>query len=215
MERSFFSVSELIERLTQRHVRHTILAPWVSTKEIAGSEDARPAAYPCFGTLHAPQCATQVFFSWEFTCAPRYRPNRNNSFAYSPTRTTEPSPTKFAILVGVRFPCAALASGTMLLFRRQGEDGTRVFTVSSVLGPTEAQRCQVGPRPTPAAERSLFRNSRQAPTAPPAASANRAKRLWRTAPQIAPTRGTPDTYCECPSSKATGAASATVCRARQ
>src|ERR1700680_4906998 len=92
MERSFFSVSELIERLTRRHVRHTILAPWVSTKEIAGSEDARPAAYLCFGTLHAPQCATQVFFSWEFTCAPRYRPNRNNSFAYSPTRTTEPSP---------------------------------------------------------------------------------------------------------------------------
>ena len=37
MERSFFSVSELIERLTRRHVRHNILAPWVSTKGIAGS----------------------------------------------------------------------------------------------------------------------------------------------------------------------------------
>jgi hypothetical protein len=36
-ERSFFSVSELIERLTQRHLRHRILAPWVSTKGIAGS----------------------------------------------------------------------------------------------------------------------------------------------------------------------------------
>ena len=50
--------------------------------------------------------------------------------------------------VGVRFGCAALASGTMLLSRRQGGDGTRVFTVSSVLGPTVAQRCQAGPRPT-------------------------------------------------------------------
>jgi len=33
----FSRFSELIERLTQRHVRHTILAPWVSTKGIAGS----------------------------------------------------------------------------------------------------------------------------------------------------------------------------------
>ena len=31
-------------------MRHRILPPWVSTKGIAGFEDARPAAYPCFGT---------------------------------------------------------------------------------------------------------------------------------------------------------------------
>jgi hypothetical protein len=37
MERSLFSVSELIERLTRRPVRHSILAPWVSTKGIAGT----------------------------------------------------------------------------------------------------------------------------------------------------------------------------------
>jgi len=36
----------------------------------------------------------------------------------------------------------------MLLLRRQGADGTRVFTVSSVLGPAKAQRCQAGPRLT-------------------------------------------------------------------
>jgi hypothetical protein len=42
--------------------------------------------------------------------------------------------------------CAAPAE-TMLLFRRQGADGTRVFTVSSVLGLSKAQRCQAGPRP--------------------------------------------------------------------
>jgi hypothetical protein len=44
--------------------------------------------------------------------------------------------------------CAVPATGAMLLFRRQGKDGTRVFTVSSVLGPTKAQRCQAGPRLT-------------------------------------------------------------------
>ena len=32
-----------------------------------------------------------------------------------------------------------------------GADGTRVFTVSSVLGPAKAQRCQAGPRLNPAA----------------------------------------------------------------
>src|SRR5258707_12786854 len=35
----------------------------------------------------------------------------------------------------------------MLLFRRQGADGTRVFTFSSVLGPAKAKRCHAGPRP--------------------------------------------------------------------
>ncbi len=29
---------------------------------------------------------------------------------------------------------------------RQGEDGTRVFTVSSILGLAEAEQCQAGPR---------------------------------------------------------------------
>src|SRR6202011_912822 len=32
-----FELAELVERLTRRHVRHSILTPWVSTKGIAGS----------------------------------------------------------------------------------------------------------------------------------------------------------------------------------
>jgi len=47
-----------------------------------------------------------------------------------------------------RRPLRRARSGNMLLFRRQGGDGTRVFTVSSVLGPAKAQRCQAGPRPS-------------------------------------------------------------------
>src|SRR5258708_20456120 len=43
----------------------------------------------------------------------------------------------------------------MPLFRRQGADGTRVFTVSSVEGPTKAQRCQAGPRPALPSEFTL------------------------------------------------------------
>src|SRR3979490_1350894 len=58
----------------------------------------------------------------------------------------------------------------MLLFRRQGAHGPRVFTVSSVLGPAEAQGCQVRPRLTlPLA--SPFRSFRQAPSARPATAA--------------------------------------------
>jgi hypothetical protein len=30
----------------------------------SGLEDERPAAYLCFGTLHAPHCATQVLCIW-------------------------------------------------------------------------------------------------------------------------------------------------------
>jgi len=51
------------------------------------------------------------------------------------------------MVVGMTVPLRGVDSGTMLLFRRQGGDGTRVFTVSSVLGPAKAQRCQAGPRP--------------------------------------------------------------------
>jgi hypothetical protein len=92
---------------------------------------------------------------------------------------------RFTILVGVRFGCAALASGTMLLSRRQGGDGTRVFTVSSVLGPTEAQRCQAGPRPTLPLKGHSSEIPGRLPGAPPADSANRAERLLRAARQIA------------------------------
>jgi hypothetical protein len=49
---------------------------------------------------------------------------------------------------GVRVPLHRARTGNMLLFRRQGGDGTRVFTVSYVLGPAKAQRCQAGPRPS-------------------------------------------------------------------
>jgi hypothetical protein len=48
----------------------------------------------------------------------------------------------------VRVPLHRARTRNMLLFRRQGGDGTRVFTVSSVLGPAKAQRCQAGPRPS-------------------------------------------------------------------
>src|SRR5579864_1124641 len=48
----------------------------------------------------------------------------------------------------VRVPLHRARTGNMLLFRRQGGDGTGVFTVSSVLGPAKAQWCQAGPSPS-------------------------------------------------------------------
>lgn len=66
----------------------------------------------------------------------------------------------------------------MLLFRWQGADGTRVFTVSSVLGPAKAQRCQAGPRPA-LLPKLYSENFRPVPNAHAAALAHRAKRLLR------------------------------------
>jgi hypothetical protein len=58
-------------------------------------------------------------------------------------RTTKPRPkkkcTQLTALRCVRNRDYAVA-------HRQGEDGTRVFTVSSILGLAEAEQCQAGPR---------------------------------------------------------------------
>src|SRR5713101_4906783 len=62
----------------------------------SGFEDERPAAYLCFGTLHAPHCATQVFvfLPRDPSLSPtsqKARPHRafwQHSHAKSATRTS-------------------------------------------------------------------------------------------------------------------------------
>jgi hypothetical protein len=66
----FFSVSELIERLTRRPVRHSISLPWVSTKGIAGSRMRglqRTRASALYTRLSV---LPRFLFSLEFTFAP-------------------------------------------------------------------------------------------------------------------------------------------------
>src|SRR6266700_7567390 len=73
------------------------------------------------------------------------------STGYFPSEVPPSFATNWVAGRSVIARCAPPPNGTMLLFRRQGADGTRVFTVASVLGPAKAQRCQTGPRLSPAA----------------------------------------------------------------
>ena len=52
--------------------------------------------------------------------------------------------------VGRRWALPPRTTETMLFSRGQGKDGTRVFTVSSVLDLVEGERCQARPRLFPA-----------------------------------------------------------------
>ncbi len=101
-------------------------------------------------------------------------------------------------------------TGNMLLFRRQGRDGTRVSTVSSVLGPAKAQRCQVGPCPSLPPKLSSEISDRfplHMPWPQSIEQRGHCKPHRRSPPQEV----SRDKYCECPSSTAKEAASAPVC----
>jgi hypothetical protein len=155
-----------------------------------------------------PACVTAAWKTTEPTQVGKIRPLRSRG---------TPTILVLGVLVDnvgrVRLPLHRARIGNMLLFCRQGGDGTRVFTVSSVLGPAKAQRCQTGPRPSlpKLSSQISYRFPVHMPWPQPIEQPGHCKPHRRPPPP----RGIPDKYCECPSSTAKEAGSAPVCRVRQ
>ena len=61
----------------------------------SGLEDERPAAYLCFGTLHAPHCATQVLCIWlrnSHDCFQTKSPTTSGFLTSTPRKIRDPDP---------------------------------------------------------------------------------------------------------------------------
>src|ERR1700730_15754683 len=90
------------------------------------------------------------------------------------------------MLVGARTPLRRAHHRDYAVVSSAGLDGTEFSPFPHVLGPAKAPRRTTSCPPA----KDLPRSFRSVPSAHAAAAANRAKRLLRASPQIAPTRST-------------------------